>query len=235
MTPDTLAWQAQHVGLGTPVRYNQGAGTSSINADTMPTAVGVLVPPRRPFASTEGLAPMARPRYYKRCDCGARMDWMSKRCRGCWDVYRQEKAERDTRIRVMGSFRVDADTGCWVWTKVIDTNGYGRGWAGPGKGWRLAHRVVWEMERGPIPAGLELDHLCRNRPCVNPDHLEPVTHTENIRRGEAPNMRGHRSGFCIRGHDQSIHGYDRPDRPGRQCKACRQMLRKREKASHAGS
>lgn len=45
-----------------------------------------------------------------------------------------------------------------------------------------AHRVAWELDRGPIPAGLQIDHLCRNPACINPDHLEPVTQLENLRR-----------------------------------------------------
>lgn len=75
-----------------------------------------------------------------------------------------------------------SSTQCWRW--ILNTNpvtGYG-----VAKRYRrqlLAHRLVYEELRGPIPDGLELDHLCRNRWCVNPDHLEPVTHQENIRRG----------------------------------------------------
>lgn len=71
---------------------------------------------------------------------------------------------------------------CHEWLKARNDRGYGTTAAGEG---RLAHRVIWERERGPVPAGLELDHLCRNRWCVNPDHLEPVTHKENMRRGYA--------------------------------------------------
>jgi hypothetical protein len=67
------------------------------------------------------------------------------------------------------------ETPCWVWVLTLNENGYGH--AG-GK----AHRRYYERLVGPIPAGLELDHLCNVRACVNPDHLEPVTHADNIRR-----------------------------------------------------
>ncbi|MEO7118432.1 MAG: HNH endonuclease signature motif containing protein, partial [Candidatus Limnocylindrales bacterium] len=69
---------------------------------------------------------------------------------------------------------------CLVWTGSL-ANGYGRFWL---KG-RLvpAHRLAWEMANGPIPSGMQLDHLCRMRSCVRPDHLEPVTQRENLRRG----------------------------------------------------
>jgi hypothetical protein len=76
---------------------------------------------------------------------------------------------------------IDDATGCWVWGLALDNDGYGRAQVGPVK--RLAHRVEYERRVGPIPPGLVIDHLCRNRACVNPDHLEPVAQVVNIRRG----------------------------------------------------
>ena len=76
------------------------------------------------------------------------------------------------------------ENGCWEWiglkqpsdSYLRPDNGYGR-WRG-----RAAHRVMYEMLVGPIPEGMELDHLCRFKACVNPAHLQPVTHAENVRR-----------------------------------------------------
>jgi hypothetical protein len=74
------------------------------------------------------------------------------------------------------------DTGfCWEWTGSLMTDGYGQKCHG-GR-YVAAHRLVYEALVGPVPEGLELDHLCGNPSCVNPDHLEPVTHQENMRRG----------------------------------------------------
>jgi hypothetical protein len=76
---------------------------------------------------------------------------------------------------------VEDENGCWIWQGRKDRLGYCRLWVDGAL--RLAHRHVYERERGPIPAGLDLDHLCRVPSCVNPAHLEPVTHAENVRRG----------------------------------------------------
>jgi HNH endonuclease len=74
-------------------------------------------------------------------------------------------------------------TPCWVWQRGLTSEGYGQTSIG-GVGW-LVHRFVYEAVKGPIPPGRELDHLCRVRCCANPDHLEPVSHAVNTRRGDA--------------------------------------------------
>lgn len=82
-------------------------------------------------------------------------------------------------------FSIDPETGCWVWQGNVQPRRYGQGYGRISFGTTnyRAHRVVYEAHRGPIPAGYGLDHLCANPLCVNPDHLEPVTTGENVRRG----------------------------------------------------
>jgi len=82
--------------------------------------------------------------------------------------------------RFVNHIKVDAN-GCWVWQAGRHSGGYGQFHQG-GRA-LYAHRVAYTTYRGPIPEGLELDHLCRNPPCVNPAHLEPVTHQQNMARG----------------------------------------------------
>ena len=96
--------------------------------------------------------------------------------------------------RITRNITVEPD-GCWLWTKCCDRKGYGRVQLG---GLLLyAHRLSYEVFEGPIPEGLHLDHLCRVRHCVNPDHLEPVTCAENIRR--SPIHHGAKT-HCPAGH-----------------------------------
>lgn len=99
-------------------------------------------------------------------------------------------------------------TGCWEWTGQIKA-GYGR------LSGASAHRISYEVFIGPIPSGLTLDHLCYNPPCVNPDHLEPVTAIENLRR-----QRSASKTECKSGHPyDELNTYIRPS-GHRDCRAC---------------
>jgi hypothetical protein len=107
--------------------------------------------------------------------------------------------------RFLSKVAVDDETGCWVWTAAIDNTGYGRfhleARRVPGRRPIVAHRVSYEHFVGPIPEGLTLDHLCRNRGCVNPGHLEPVTNRDNVLRGEGITAANAVKTHCDNGHE----------------------------------
>lgn len=113
---------------------------------------------------------------------------------------------------------VEKTDSCWLWKGPIQhpskssVGGYGR------FGRKYAHRYSYELANGPIPRGLEPDHLCRNRACVNPGHMEAVTHLENVRRGALANRP-----TCPKGH-----AYDARKEHGR-FRSCRTCTRSRER------
>lgn len=119
---------------------------------------------------------------------------------------------RPLAVRFMTFVRPEGD--CWLWDGALARNDYGRIRIDTSRvDW--AYRVAYELFVGPIPLDLELDHLCRNHACVNPAHLEPVTHTENMRRGS----------WAIETHCRNGHSYDEAntavdERGARRCRAC---------------
>lgn len=108
---------------------------------------------------------------------------------------------------------------CWNWTGASN-RGYGYIGLGPGKGQDVAHRVAYRLLVGPIPDGLTIDHLCRNRGCVNPDHMEPVTTKVNVLRGVGRTARQARQTHCKRGHPFDLFNTYYNNRGNRSCKAC---------------
>lgn len=156
--------------------------------------------------------------------------WYCKSCMSAyhkahWEATRSERAatlkQRQAAIQADTAwFWSQVEVGdCWEWMGLRQPEGYGRTS-------RLgvpvyAHRFSWTVLVGEIPAGMQLDHLCRNRLCVNPDHLEPVTCRVNVLRGVGPSAQAARRTHCPQGHPYNdANTYWRPDGKSRQCRAC---------------
>lgn len=130
---------------------------------------------------------------------------------------------QSTRERFDAKWVPEANTGCWLWTASLNWAGYGqlREREGGKPKIRAAHRVAWTLYRGPIPEGMFIDHLCRVRSCVNPDHLRVVTPYQN----SMENSLGWGARAAKRTHCAQGHPFDRVRkfkgrRNGRRCSVC---------------
>ena len=141
---------------------------------------------------------------------------------------KQDCAEAAKRIGERAVVQAD---GCWVWSGNRDRQGYGRiGFLGRRS--MLAHRASYQARVGFIPDGITLDHLCRNRACVNPDHLEPVSLSENCKRQAA---RCSKVSHCPQGHPYSGDNLVIHANGFRRCRACAReaLIRHRQKRKAA--
>lgn len=144
------------------------------------------------------------------------------RLRGATGGPRLKFGDERLPARFWDKVAVNMDGGCWEWRASRYPNGYG-GYTVGQRRKRVAHRVAYEVLVGDVPAGLELDHLCRVRHCVNPAHLEPVSHSENQLRGAGP---AKRSAFfasithCKHGHEYTTATTYRDKYGKRRCRTC---------------
>ncbi len=135
----------------------------------------------------------------------------------------QARYEASLMRRMRKNIRFE-DGGCWTWTGRLDVGGYARYWDGKV---RPAHRITYSYFVGDIPEGLQLDHLCRNRACVNPEHLEPVTCRENIMRSPtAVAAINARRTHCVNGHEFNEEN-TRVYGGRRECKECNRIKARR--------
>lgn len=117
--------------------------------------------------------------------------------------------------------KVEKSEGCWTWAASCYSNGYGRFDYG------LAHRIAYELVVGEIPEGLDLDHLCRNRRCVNPAHLEPVTRRENLMRGRTLVAAKAGQTHCKHGHEFTEENTHIRPNGTRSCRECSRIKYRR--------
>lgn len=132
---------------------------------------------------------------------------------------------------------IEPNSGCWLWIGAV-SGGYGRK-QHDGKV-QQAHRVSYQLHVGPVPAGKVLDHKCRTKLCVNPDHLEPVTQSENIKRGALPRLLAARQQVkthCPQGHplDGIRKGVVRNGVRGNSLRYCKTCNRLREAEKRKGN
>lgn len=180
--------------------------------------------------------------WHCQCDCGGRRTvYSGVLTRGgalsCGCLVKEERRQ-DWEVFewLNGKIEIDFDTGCWLWTNGLHPNGYGKGSALVATRCRFAHRIAYLAMVGPIPPKLDLDHLCRVRRCVNPDHLEPVTRSVNLTRGLTGKFHRDRE-TCRRGHpmtEENTFHCIKMDKgrvyKARQCRTCVNLKRRERRA-----
>ena len=123
----------------------------------------------------------------------------------------------------------EPNSGCWLWDGGWHSNGYGAFYDGQRSG--MAHRFAYRCFVGEIPDGLQLDHKCRVRCCVNPDHLQLVTSGQNTMLGFGPTAVNHRKDTCNHGHlltPENVRISMRDGRPRRHCRTCARRHKKKD-------
>jgi HNH endonuclease len=228
------------------IGYNSGAEYSGANTNTMPPDPARLYSESGSvaFRSTDGMSRATDPakrRVFAAVAACQRCGAPFRACRAdarkycgvpCYSAVRAEGRG--------GQFwpKVDKSGECWTWTGYVNQSGYGRFYLSTEKRATMAHRFAYEQIVGPIPEGLTLDHLCRNRGCVNPAHLEPVTNRENVLRGVGLPAVNAAKTACFRGHpftpeNTRIMGGKRTA-GWRQCRACRLIWQRDYRRATAG-
>lgn len=144
--------------------------------------------------------------------CGGKMSYYAENCRRCYPATAGGRPPIPFLDRMDKYIEAEPNTGCWLWVGRVGPNGYGMTSVN-GKNVN-AHRAAYESLVGPVPPGLQLDHLCRVRCCVNPKHLEPVTPKVNSERGAGSTP------TCKYGHPRVEHSRLRAAKGDRHCWTC---------------